>query len=105
MPPAALTSSIACSAPLLSCAPNAALPPVIGPAMPILMPPRITSGGNPLGLGAGGDVGTATVVEDGAVGRGGGVATGAAECAGAGGAGELVVAAICFLMASMRALA
>src|SRR6266566_2509627 len=36
MPPAALMSSTACSTPFLSCAPKAALPPVIGPATPNL---------------------------------------------------------------------
>ena len=36
MPPAALMSSTACSTPFLSWAPNAALPPVIGPATPSL---------------------------------------------------------------------
>ena len=34
MPPAALMSSTACSTPCFSCAPKAALPPVIGPATP-----------------------------------------------------------------------
>ena len=37
MPPAALMSSTACSTPFLSCAPKAALPPVIGPPTPILI--------------------------------------------------------------------
>ena len=37
MPPLALISSTACSAPFLSCAPNAAFGPVIGPATPILI--------------------------------------------------------------------
>src|SRR5262249_47406938 len=36
MPPAALMSATACSTPFLSCAPKAALPPVIGPATPSL---------------------------------------------------------------------
>src|SRR5919197_4707972 len=37
MPPAALMSAAACSAPFCSCAPKAALGPVIGPATPIRM--------------------------------------------------------------------
>ena len=37
MPPAALMSAAACSAPFFSCAPNAALGPVNGPATPILI--------------------------------------------------------------------
>ena len=37
MPPAALMSSTACSTPFLSCAPKAALGPVIGPATPSLI--------------------------------------------------------------------
>src|SRR5712691_2795943 len=37
MPPAALMSATACSVPFLSCAPKAALPPVIGPATPSLI--------------------------------------------------------------------
>ena len=37
MPPAALMSSTACSAPFFSCAPKAAFGPVIGPATPILI--------------------------------------------------------------------
>ena len=37
MPPAALISSMACSAPFLSCAPKAAFGPVIGPATPNLI--------------------------------------------------------------------
>ena len=37
MPPAALMSATACSTPFLSCAPKAALPPVIGPATPSLI--------------------------------------------------------------------
>ena len=36
MPPAALMSATACSAPFFSCAPKAAFGPVIGPATPIL---------------------------------------------------------------------
>ena len=36
MPPAALMSSTACSAPFLSCAPKAALEPVSGPPTPNL---------------------------------------------------------------------
>ena len=37
MPPAALMSATACSTPCFSCAPNAALPPVMGPTTPSLM--------------------------------------------------------------------
>src|SRR6516165_6217350 len=37
MPPALLMSSTACCVPLVSCAPNAAFGPVIGPATPILI--------------------------------------------------------------------
>ncbi len=37
MPPAALRSAAACSAPFFNCAPNAALGPVKGPATPILI--------------------------------------------------------------------
>ena len=37
MPPAALMSSTACSAPFFSCAPKAAFGPVSGPATPILI--------------------------------------------------------------------
>ena len=37
MPPLALMSAAACSAPFLSCAPNAAFGPVIGPATPTLI--------------------------------------------------------------------
>jgi len=37
MPPAALMSAAACSTPWVSCAPNEALAPVIGPATPILI--------------------------------------------------------------------
>ena len=44
MPPAALMSSTACSAPFLSCAPNAALGPVIGPATPSLIWARRVAG-------------------------------------------------------------
>src|SRR6266852_9903712 len=37
MPPAELMSAMACSTPFLSCAPNVALPPVMGPATPNLI--------------------------------------------------------------------
>ena len=37
MPPAALKSATACATPLVNCAPNEALGPVIGPATPILI--------------------------------------------------------------------
>ena len=53
MPPAALMSATACSAPCFNCAPKAALPPVIGPATPIFTwadapfaPPAVTAAAN-----------------------------------------------------------
>src|SRR5262245_31698994 len=105
MPPAALMSSIAWVAPFLICAPKAALPPVIGPAIPILIPlPNIPCGGNSIGPGVGAEGATATDVDDGAV-RGFKAEAGAVVVEGAGGGKDGELAATCFLMASMRALA